>query len=153
MTDQLREAAQLALSCLDVMVDRQTLTGAQRAREALRAALDATPALVDVERLRYSLEAIRDAHDKDPDGGMGYTPTGYGSIDPACLVCGTSDEYAVEWPCSTRQHAEAALYDLARLGDTPDDASEYGRLLAESDRLIGQGVDPADLDAPLPPGQ
>lgn len=40
---RLREAAALALSCLDVMVERQTLTGAQRARNALRAALAATP--------------------------------------------------------------------------------------------------------------
>ena len=32
-----------------------------------------------------------------------------------------------------------------------DDASEYGRLLAERDRLIASGVDPADLEMPLPP--
>ena len=33
----------------------------------------------------------------------------------------------------------------------PDTGSEYGRLLAERDRLISEGVDPADLDSPLPP--
>jgi hypothetical protein len=32
-----------------------------------------------------------------------------------------------------------------------DVASEYGRLLAERDRLIGIGVDPADLDIPMQP--
>lgn len=63
-------------------------------------------------RLRYSLEAIRDIHDKEPDGGMGWVPTGYGKIDPACKTCGTSDEYAVEWPCSTRLQVDAALADL-----------------------------------------
>ena len=70
----------------------------------------------DWRRLRYSLESIRDLHDKDPDGGMGWQDKGgYGVIDPACRACGTSDEYAVPWPCSTRQHAEAALADLESL--------------------------------------
>jgi hypothetical protein len=32
-----------------------------------------------------------------------------------------------------------------------DDASEYGRLLAERDRLIAAGVEPAKLEVPLPP--
>ena len=67
----------------------------------------------DWKRLKYSLESIRDLHDKDPDGGMGFRAEGgYGPIDPACLVCGTSDEYAVEWPCATRKQAEVALSDL-----------------------------------------
>lgn len=53
------------------------------------------------------------------------------------------------------RHAEAFLagdhgdVDIVSIGaDLP---SEYGRLLAERDRLIGEGVDPADLDMPLPP--
>ena len=44
----------------------------------------------------------------------------------------------------------------AALAETPgepreDNASEYGRLLAERDRLIEQGADPAELDMPLEP--
>lgn len=33
-----------------------------------------------------------------------------------------------------------------------DDAGEYGRLLAQRDQLVGEGVDPADLLVPDPPG-
>ena len=33
----------------------------------------------------------------------------------------------------------------------PDHGSEYGRLLAQRDRLIASGVDPAELEMPLPP--
>lgn len=32
-----------------------------------------------------------------------------------------------------------------------DLGSEYGRLLAERDRLIAAGVDPGELEMPLPP--
>lgn len=32
-----------------------------------------------------------------------------------------------------------------------DVGSEYGRLLAERDRLIADGADPSDLEMPLPP--
>ncbi len=32
-----------------------------------------------------------------------------------------------------------------------DLGSEYGRLLAELDRLLASGVDPADLETPLRP--
>jgi hypothetical protein len=32
-----------------------------------------------------------------------------------------------------------------------DHASEYGRLLAERDRLVSQGVDPDELLVPIPP--
>lgn len=40
----------------------------------------------------------------------------------------------------------------AALGPRPMDlGSEYGRLMAERDRLIGGGVDPAELDVPEPP--
>ena len=50
-------------------------------------------------------------HSADPDGGMGYTSKGYGTIDPACRECGRSDEYAVPWPCATRELADATLSD------------------------------------------
>lgn len=45
--------------------------------------------------------------------------------------------------------------DIDRLAakETPDTASDYGRLLAERDRLIGESVDPADLLVPEPPGE
>ena len=33
--------------------------------------------------------------------GMGFTEDGYGGISPACSSCGTSDEYAVPYPCPT----------------------------------------------------
>ena len=62
---------------------------------------------------REALERIRDAHDRDPHGGMGWRDDGdYGVYENACLVCGTADEYAVEWPCYTRTLAEAGLKAL-----------------------------------------
>jgi hypothetical protein len=64
---------------------------------------------VDSEALRAALERIMEAHHRDPDGGMGYTGNEYGTIKDACVVCGTSDEYAVPWPCWTYEQARAAL--------------------------------------------
>jgi hypothetical protein len=32
-----------------------------------------------------------------------------------------------------------------------DHGSEYGRLLAERDRLVAAGADPAELETPIPP--
>jgi hypothetical protein len=63
----------------------------------------------DSEALRAALERIMEAHHRDPDGGMGYTGNEYGTIKDACVVCGTSDEYAVPWPCWTYEQARAAL--------------------------------------------
>lgn len=73
--------------------------------------------MTDVKRLldeaTQALEKIAAVHSPDPDGGMGYQEGGgYGSIDPACRECGTADEYAVAWPCGTRQTADAALRRL-----------------------------------------
>jgi hypothetical protein len=47
-------------------------------------------------------------------------------------------------------HAADEAMVLAAITDTgeADTASEYGRLLAERDRLIASGVDPADLQIP-----
>jgi hypothetical protein len=103
MTDQLREAARALLDYLDAggVTYGRPLVAEGRIAD-LRAALDATPPAVDVERLA---EALR-RHDCDNS-----TPTACAQVI----------------------------------------AGEYGRLLAERDRLIGQGVDPADLDMPLPP--
>jgi hypothetical protein len=61
--------------------------------EALRAELAEAQAKID---------AALALHQPFPDCGQGYLPDGsYGYIEPACLVCGTADEYAVPWPCDT----------------------------------------------------
>ena len=41
--------------------------------------------------------------------GMGFTEDGYGGISPACSSCGTSDEYAVPYPCPTVTAITTAL--------------------------------------------
>ena len=41
--------------------------------------------------------------------GMGFTEHGYGGISPACGACGTSDEYAVPYPCPTVTAVTPAL--------------------------------------------
>lgn len=43
---------------------------------------------------------IIDMH-RDEGQGQGYRASDYGYIDHACHMCGTPDEYAVAWPCST----------------------------------------------------
>lgn len=65
--------------------------------------------------------AVLANHQPDPDGGMGRRDDGsYGVIDPACRVCGTSEEYAVPWPCLTATTLTAALaaLDTAIAGET-----------------------------------
>ena len=59
--------------------------------------------------LREALEAIAAEHHADPDGGMGYRDGGYGHMDSVCVLCGTSDEYGIPWPCETHEQARAAL--------------------------------------------
>ena len=56
------------------------------------------------------VEAIRALHEPEGwlDGG------GYGSIYPACRTCGTSDEYAVPWPCATRAALDAWFAEAGR---------------------------------------
>ena len=76
-----------------------------------KAAQDALQAVVDAAR------ALRDEHMPDPDhpDGQGYDdtiPGGYGSIDPVCKVCGTSDEYGVPWPCATYTRLNGPLDGL-----------------------------------------
>ena len=57
----------------------------------------------ETDQQTVALLAIAYFHRPDPDGGMGYQDDrfAYGRIDPACLTCGRSDEYAVPWPCDT----------------------------------------------------
>jgi hypothetical protein len=74
-----------------------------------------------IEEARAALEYIARMHSEETDGGMGYTATGYGHMEPVCQTCGTSDEYAVPWPCVTRQQADAAheaLFGPTRRKDT-----------------------------------
>jgi hypothetical protein len=65
-----RELLREALSILDVMIDRQTLTGATRVREILRAGV--SPSTGDAERLHEAIRAVY-YEDKHPDLGGGLT--------------------------------------------------------------------------------
>ena len=60
------------------------------------------PALLD------ALEKVLELHQPVTDG-MGFTEDGYGGISPACSSCGTSDEYAVPYPCPTVTAITTAL--------------------------------------------
>ena len=53
-------------------------------------------------------------------------------------------------PCEHDREIAAAILAAK---ETPDTASDYGRLLADRDRLIGEGVDPDDLLVPEPPAK
>jgi hypothetical protein len=50
-------------------------------------------------QLREALQRVADLHSPDLIG-VGVE---------ACCICGRSDEYPVDWPCETRQAADAAL--------------------------------------------
>lgn len=71
-------------------------------REFIAAARTDVPALLD------ALEKVLELHQPVTDG-MGFTEDGYGGISPACSSCGTSDEYAVPYPCPTVAKVEAKL--------------------------------------------
>lgn len=70
--------------------------------EFIAAARTTVPALLD------ALEKVLELHQPVTDG-MGFTEHGYGGISPACGACGTSDEYAVPYPCPTVEAITAAL--------------------------------------------
>lgn len=55
-----------------------------------------------------ALEKVLELHQPVTDG-MGFTEDGYGGISPACSSCGTSDEYAVPYPCPTVTAITTAL--------------------------------------------
>lgn len=64
------------------------------------AVVPSMPALAaEVRALWAEREAVLALHQSVR--GQGYTDDGYGDVPAACSECGTSDEYAVEWPCST----------------------------------------------------
>lgn len=62
--------------------------------------LDAAAALAALTAQRDAVLALH----RDAGPGMGHdTPSGdyYGDFPTSCTTCGTSDEYAVAWPCPT----------------------------------------------------
>lgn len=75
---------------------------AQADAEFIAAARTTVPALLD------ALEKVLELHQPVTDG-MGFTEHGYGGISPACGACGTSDEYAVPYPCPTVTAITTAL--------------------------------------------
>jgi hypothetical protein len=70
-----------------------------------RWAADAAALRTRAERAEAALDRVRALH--RPAEGLGYdsdeddTPGSYGHIAQACTTCGTTDEYAVRWPCGT----------------------------------------------------
>ena len=70
--------------------------------EFIAAARATVPALLD------ALEKVLELHQPVTDG-MGFTEDWYGGISPACSSCGTSDEYAVPYPCPTVTAITTAL--------------------------------------------
>ena len=70
--------------------------------EFIAASRTTVPALLD------ALEKVLELHQPVTDG-MGFTEDGYGGISPACSSCGTSDEYAVPYPCPTVTAITTAL--------------------------------------------
>jgi hypothetical protein len=149
MTDQLREAARAALNELGVPGP------------------DYAAPVANAVRILRVLDAIRERHHRkrgDPCrscyedqpcsanrllayiDGLAEALRAYIDHDLGGVHVTPGEEVADYEACETLHYRFGALA-------YPDKASEYGRLLAERDRLIGQGVDPADLDAPLPPGK
>ena len=60
-----------------------------------------------------ALQLIAALHSRDPESGMDYTDAGYTDMEDVCLICGTSDEYGVLWPCRTRLLADEGIKGLA----------------------------------------
>lgn len=56
-----------------------------------------------------ALSAVLAYHCPGEGSSQGYTPSGYGDVEPYCAGCEASDEYAVAWPCPTVRRIEAAL--------------------------------------------
>ena len=82
--------------------DAGTICAPDPDAEFIAAARTTVPALLD------ALEKVLELHQPVTDG-MGFTEDGYGGISPACSSCGTSDEYAVPYPCPTVTAITTAL--------------------------------------------
>ena len=83
------------------------MTNPRETLARIRAQADAA-ARTDVPALLDALEKVLELHQPVTDG-MGFTEDGYGGISPACSSCGTSDEYAVPYPCPTVTAITTAL--------------------------------------------
>lgn len=96
----------------------------------------------EVGRAHRTREAALTAMSRLELGRQLQSREGYGawkaSTEPPCTECGGGKGLGHTVECPQRSPAT-------------DTASEYGRLLAERDRLLSAGVDPSDLDTPLPP--
>ena len=111
MTD--RNILDLAHAVLDAVVPdvpwkiqlQEFQARAAAAPTLARAVIDLT---AKVELRDKALEAVLALHQPVTDG-MGFTEDGYGGISPACGACGTSDEYAVPYPCPTVEAITTAL--------------------------------------------
>ena len=68
-----------------------------------------TDARTSLPRALDALEAVLTYHRTGEGSSQGYTPTGYGDVEPYCAGCEASDEYAVAWPCPTVRRIESAL--------------------------------------------
>ena len=114
MTD--RNIVDLAHAVLDAVVPdvpwkiqlQEFQARAAAAPTLARAVIDLTAKVERMEALEAALEKVLELHQPVTDG-MGFTEHGYGGISPACSSCGTSDEYAVPYPCPTVEAITAAL--------------------------------------------
>ena len=114
MTD--RNIVDLAHAVLDAVVPdvpwkiqlQEFQARAAAAPDLARAVIDLTAKVERMEALEAALEKVLELHQPVTDG-MGFTEDGYGGISPACSSCGTSDEYAVPYPCPTVTAITTAL--------------------------------------------
>ncbi|MGA4941751.1 hypothetical protein [Streptomyces cinereoruber] len=73
------------------------------------ATLRAARAITRAERAEAALDAVRKLHRPVEGQGWDSDEPGerYGHVAQACISCGTSDEYAVRWPCATVRALDA----------------------------------------------
>ncbi|MFE0808183.1 hypothetical protein ACFW34_11955 [Streptomyces sp. NPDC058848] len=77
------------------------------------------------ERAEAAIGRVRALH--QPAQGLGYdsdeddTPGSYGQIAQACTTCGTTDEYAVRWPCDTIRALDESSVPAATEVTEPED--------------------------------
>ena len=112
MTATDRDPLTLAREVLETAHEDETVTVCSvpdnKAAALARAVIDLTAKVERMEALEAALEKVLELHQPVTDG-MGFTEDGYGGISPACSSCGTSDEYAVPYPCPTVTAITTAL--------------------------------------------